>query len=236
MKHLFLLCAVAVFTFSCNQETVDGNGNVISESRNTGDFTGIKLLGSMNIEVKAGEKQSVEIKGEENILPYVETYIDNGNLMVRYKDNVSINTNDDLKVYITTASLKEVEVLGSGDITGEGRFVSDDKMEIAVLGSGNIRLEVDAPKVEVKTTGSGDIYLSGNTKDISCNSMGSGNIDAADLKAENAKAKTMGSGDIKVFASVQVDCTINGSGSIKYRGGGAASSVVHGSGSISPID
>ncbi len=236
MRTLFLLCAIAVFSFSCNTETINGNGKVVSESRNIEAFTGIKLMGSMNIDVKAGDKQTVEIKGEENIIPYVETYINDGNLVIKYKNDVSINTNDDLNIYITTASLKEVEVFGSGDITGEGKFTNEDKMEIGVMGSGNIKLEVDAPKVEVKTTGSGDIYLSGNTKDITCNSMGSGDIDAADLKAENAKAKTTGSGDIKVFASVNLNCTINGSGSIKYLGGGTVSSVIHGSGSITPID
>lgn len=236
MKYLLLYFVIAVFSFSCNTEIINGNGNVVTESRNTGAFTGIKLMGSMNIDVKAGEQQSVEIKGEENILPYIETFIKEGNLVIKYKNDVSINTNDDLNIYITTASLKEVEVFGSGDITGEGKFTNDNKMEIGVTGSGNIKLDVDAPKVEVKTTGSGDIYLSGNTKDITCNSMGSGDIDAADLKAENAKVKTMGSGDVKVFASIKLDCTINGSGNIKYHGGGAVTSVIHGSGSITPVD
>jgi len=236
MKHLLLLCIMAAVIFSCNHETVNGNENVISELRNTGSFRGIKLLGGMNIDVKSGEKQSVEIKGEENILPYVETYIDDGNLVVKYKNNVNINTHEDLNVYITTASLKDVEILGSGDITGDGRFVNNDDMEIGVMGSGNIKLEVDAPKVKAKTTGSGSIYLSGNTKNISCNTMGSGNIDALELKAENAKATTMGSGDIKVFASIKIDANINGSGNIRYSGGGSVSSVTHGSGSISAAD
>lgn len=190
-------------------------------------------MGGMNVDVKAGEKQSVEIKGEENILSYVETYIDDGNLVVKYKNNVNINTHNDLTVYVTTASLEDVEILGSGDITGDGRFVNDDGMEISVMGSGNIKLEVDAPKVKAKTTGSGNIYLSGITKDISCSTMGSGNIDASELKAENARATTMGSGDIKVFGSIKIDATINGSGNIRYSGGGSVSTVTHGSGSIS---
>lgn len=236
MRSLLLVFAITIFSFSCNDETINGNGNVVSESRNTGSFTGVKLMGAMNVDIKAGDKQSVEIKGEENILPYIETYIKDGNLVIKYKNDVNINTNDDLNIYITTASLKEVEVFGSGDITGEGKFVNDNKMEIGVMGSGDIKLEVDAPLVEVKTTGSGDIYLSGNTKDITCNSMGSGDIDASDLKAENAKVKTTGSGDIKVFASIKLNCTINGSGSIKYNGGGTVSSDIHGSGSITPID
>mgnify|MGYP001405761225 CR=1 FL=1 len=56
------------------------------------------------------------------------------------------------------------------------------------------------------------------------------------LKAENAKATTLGSGDIKVFASIKIDATINGSGNIRYSGGGSVSSVTHGSGSISAAD
>jgi len=46
----------------------------------------------------------------------------------------------------------------------------------------------------------------------------------------------MGSGDIKVFASIKTDATINGSGNIRYSGGGSVSAVTHGSGSISAAD
>lgn len=193
-------------------------------------------MGSMDVQVKKGEEHSVEIEGEENIISYIETYVNDGKLVIKYKDDVNIHTTEDVIVKVTADVLEDVEVLGSGDLTGEGKFVSNGAMDISITGSGNIKLDLDAPAVEAKITGSGDIDLSGNTKDVKCSTTGSGTINAVELKAENAGARTLGSGDISVFSSVKLDATINGSGSISYKGGGAVSSAVHGSGTIKHID
>lgn len=223
--------------YACiDRETVRGNGNKISETRNVGSFDGVELQGSMNVQLKKASAHSVEIEGEENILPFVETFIHDGKLVIKYKDNTSIHTTRDLIVHVNATELDEVRVTGSGDITGEGKFESSDEVKVKITGSGNISLELDAPSVEAGITGSGDIQLSGNTKDIECSTTGSGNIKATELKAENAKVRTLGSGSISVFASVKIDASISGSGDISYKGGGAVSSSVHGSGSVRPIE
>ena len=237
MKHLLIRIIFATALFSChNNETVTGSGNTTTQSRQTGSFKGIKLLGSMNIEVKKGAETNVEIVAEDNIITYIETYVDNGKLVVKYKDDVNINNSGDVLVKVTTPVLSDAEVLGSGDINGDGKFSSEGKMYFNVLGSGSIKLEVDAPSVEAKTTGSGNINLSGNTKDVEFSTLGSGEIEAGDLKAENATAKTLGSGDIHLFASVKLSATINGSGGVRYKGGAAVSSSVHGSGTVEAAD
>lgn len=237
MKKLYLPLLLAAFVLSCNyRETVRGNGNVITESRTVSSFKNIQLRGSMNIKLVNGSAQSVEIQGEENILPYVETNVSGGKLMVKYTDDIHINTRRDVTVTVTLPELQELDITGSGDITGETKFTSNDDISLGITGSGNMKLELDAPSIEAKITGSGDMYLSGNTRDITCNTTGSGKIDATGLKAENAVVKTFGSGNIHVFASVKLDATINGSGDITYKGGASVSSKVHGSGSVKAVD
>jgi len=237
MKYLLIFFICATVFISCDEgERVEGNGNNITQTREVSSFKSVKLMGSMNIELKKGTKTSVEIRAEENVVPYIETYVDNGALVVKYKDNANVNTHDDVIVKVTTPDLNEAEVLGAGDIKGDGKFSSEGKMEVNVLGSGNINLDLDAPSVEAKTTGSGNIHLSGNTKDAEFSTLGSGEIDATGLKAENVSAKTMGSGDIRAFASIKLNAVINGSGSVTYKGGGTASSTVHGSGSVTAAD
>lgn len=115
MKHLLILIIFTTALFSChNNETVTGSGNTATQSRQTGSFKGIKLLGSMNIEVKKGAETNVEIVAEDNIITYIETYVDNGKLVVKYKDDVNINNSGDVLVKVTTPVLSDAEVLGSG--------------------------------------------------------------------------------------------------------------------------
>lgn len=238
MKQLLVVSFIAIFLLhSCiNRETVHGNGNETTESRNVGSFKEIQLMGSMNVEIKKGDEHAVEVNAEENLLPYIETRIDGNKLIVKFRDDVNVDADKDILVKVTTPVLTEASVMGSGDISGNGKFISDNKIEINVLGSGNVNLELDAPSVEAKVTGSGDIAIRGNTKDAEYSTMGSGNIKAEDLKAENAEAKTMGSGNIKAFASVKLKATITGSGDISYKGGAAVTSNIHGSGSVRAVE
>lgn len=213
-----------------------GSGNRISETRETGDFTGIRLSGSMDVYITKADRISVEIEGDDNIVPLVETYVNDGSLRIKYKDHYSIRAKKSVQVHIGMPELTEAVVTGSGDVKGEGLFSTDEKVKVQVTGSGDIELQLDAPEVKASVTGSGDIRLSGNTKDIDCSTTGSGTIKAENLKAENAKARTSGSGDITVFGSLKIDAGITGSGSIKYTGGGTVSSKITGSGSVRPLN
>ncbi|MGN6438123.1 MAG: head GIN domain-containing protein [Agriterribacter sp.] len=237
MKKLLLYVCIGFLFYSCiDHESVRGNGNRVSETRSVGSFDGVELRGSMNVRVKNTPDRAVEIEGEENLLPYVETFVDDGKLVIKYKDNTNIHTTEEMLVHVSAPELEEIRITGAGDVTGEGKLESNDEIKVKVTGAGNIKLELDAPSVEADVTGSGDIQLSGNTKDIKCSTTGSGNIKATELKAENAKVSTLGSGNISVFASVKIDASISGSGDISYKGGGAVSSKVHGSGSVRAVE
>lgn len=207
-----------------------------TESRQVSKFHSVRLTGPMNVQLIQGADNALEIEAEENIIPYIETNVDEGKLTIKYKDGVHINNREDITVRVTLPQLQGADITGSGDITSETKLTGSDEIELAITGSGNMNLELDAPSVEAKITGSGDIFLSGQTRDIECTSTGSGKIDATALKAENAVVKTLGSGEVHVFASIKLDATVNGSGDITYKGGASVNSKIHGSGTVKAID
>jgi len=56
MKRILVLPFLLLLAHSCiNRETVHGNGNETTESRNPGSFKRIQLMGSMDVEIKKGE-------------------------------------------------------------------------------------------------------------------------------------------------------------------------------------
>ena len=77
-KILVFLIAALVFFSSCRFVTgqrVRGNGNVRTESRSPGNFKSVASHGSFDVFVSSGE-QSLKIEAEENLLPYIETYVE----------------------------------------------------------------------------------------------------------------------------------------------------------------
>lgn len=230
MKNLILLIIASATLSSC--ASVTGNGNVREEKRDISNIYEVKTSGSIDVEIHSGEKYSLVVENDENLLKYVITEIDNGVLNVHYKDGYSM-INDHARVIVTAPSLEKLVSSGSADITTKGLIKNSNQIEIATSGSGDINAEVDAPSVKVTGSGSGDITLSGRTKDFDCKISGSGDVKCADLKSENAVVHVSGSSDVHVFASVSLKVNVTGSGDV-YYGGNPSSPEIHitGSGTV----
>ena len=86
MKTIFvlLLSAISLNTFA-TWETIKGNGNLKKEKRNASGYTGIELQGSMDVQIDYGSSNSITVEADENLLPYIETEVENGNLKIRQK-------------------------------------------------------------------------------------------------------------------------------------------------------
>ncbi len=239
MKRVLLfVLPLAVIISSCGfvgGKRVRGNGNVRTEDRTPGSFTGVASHGSFNVFVSTGP-QSVRIEGDENLLQYIETYVEGNTLNIETKDGYWLKPRRDINVYITNPNFSSIQSYGSGDIIGRSPISDSVKMDVGVTGSANIDLEINSPVVVAGITGSGDIKLRGETKAFKSEIHGSGNVRAMDLKSEEAEVNIAGSGDAEVYASVKLKIDVAGSGDIRYRGNAQVSSNIAGSGGVRKVD
>jgi hypothetical protein len=237
MKNLLKLSSAVciVLFFSCNLSIggrrINGNGKIVSDVRNVSSATKIKVMGDMDVIVASGAT-SVKVETDENIIPYIRTEMDGDWLEIKTENNLNINTDKPVRVYITTPRITDIEVTGSGNVTTESKFDADNKIGFSITGSGDITFNVNAPRIDANITGSGTLHISGETRDVSINVAGSGNYEGRDLKAENAKVTIAGSGDANLFADQNLQVKIMGSGSVKYRGNAAVDKKIMGSGSV----
>jgi hypothetical protein len=237
-KLILLLPAAMLLLFSCHYmggKRVRGNGVVSKEQRSVTGFTGVETHGSIDIMVSQGPFK-IEVEADQNILPYIETEVENGRLKVRFKNDIWLQHYDEARVYVTAPDLRDFEIHGSGNINSQGQIKDNMGMTTRISGSGDITLEINTPKINTETHGSGNTMLRGETRDLSSLISGSGNVRAGDLKAENVKVSVHGSGDTDVFASSSLDVTVSGSGDIRYKGNPTMSTEIHGSGSVKKID
>ena len=218
-----------------NYETIKGNGSASSEERNIGQAVHIKSLGSFDVKLIKGSTSIVKIEADANLIPYIITEEKDGYLVLKTKNHISLTSPNPIRVYITTEKLEELEVAGSSDITGEGKFIGGDHLKLSIAGSGSITLSVNTPTIEASIAGSGDINLTGETKDAKVDIAGDGNYKSEMLKAENVSVKIAGSGDVRLFASNTLNVNIMGSGDIYYKGNPIISKHIAGSGAIRPL-
>ena len=244
MKKNLLLSTCAVLLLSltftaCAQQRVTGSKNYVTKNVKVSNFEGIKLSGSSNIIYTQKEgTPSIEIYGSDNLIPLLETFVENGNLIIKYKKNTSIR-NGKMQIKVSAPAISSLSISGSGDvklangittnkdvaisISGsgdiEGNKVSCRNLAVKVSGSGDIDLKgVAANHTEVTISGSGDIDIAGNCADAAYKISGSGDINGANLKANSVNARISGSGSIKCYATETLQGGVSGSGAVGYKG------------------
>jgi len=238
-KSILLIVALMFATVSHAQwwgnKKVKGNGNMTTETRNTGEYDGVKCAGSMDYILVAGTEGKIKLEGESNLLEHIITEIKGNDLIIKVEKGVNLSPswNKTIKVTIPFKDISSVSLAGSGDLWNEDKITASD-FDVSLAGSGDMILNVDATSVEGSLAGSGDITLKGNTNNLSLRLAGSGDIHAFGLQSNHTEATIAGSGDIEVVSNQSLKARVSGSGDIEYRGKPSKEDTkVSGSGSIS---
>jgi hypothetical protein len=239
MKKLFGFLFITFVVFSsCRFVTgqkIRGNGNVKTEARSPGNFKSVASHGSFDVFVSSGD-QAVKIEAEENLLPYIETYVEGYTLHVETKEDYWLSPSRKVKIFVSSPNYESIRSHGSGDIIGESKITNSSKLELGLNGSGNIKMDITAPEINTETNGSGDIFLRGETKSFGGEIRGSGNIKALDLRSGEATIKIYGSGNADLAVDGKLDVRVAGSGDVHYKGNAQVSSSIAGSGSVKKVD
>ncbi|WP_343533406.1 head GIN domain-containing protein [Pedobacter sp.] len=209
-----VLGLVVVIHFSaCKKDRLTGNGNIISETRNLGQFTGISSSGATPVEVKYGTEFGVVVKGSSNIVPRYTTRIVNNVLHIGF-ERVNINR-DDIEVTLTMPTLNRIDLSGSTKVEIEGNFPLIANLNVSISGSGKVEadnaMQIDNVKVDIS---------------------GSGMVDFEEVMSKTADADISGSGSLKLQVQDRIKAKISGSGKIYYKGNPVVQQDISGSGKL----
>lgn len=223
MKKLATLSFVLLFTLSCTAQwgkKVNGNGNMVTIERSTGDYDEVAISGWFDVELVDGNEGDLVLTGESNLLEHIKTEVKDGKLVVKVEKGYNLKPSswkEGIKIAVPVESIDGVSLSGSGDIVGK-KTIKTSNFRTSMSGSGDITLALQASNVNASMSGSGDINLSGSTTNFEVTISGSGDIKAYDLDADNVEATVSGSADIKVTANERLKARVSGSGDIHYKG------------------
>jgi hypothetical protein len=72
--------------------TVRGSGRIIEEDRSVGGVTGVNLATIGDLTIEVGNRESLRIEAEDNLLEYFETEVRGGTLRIRVREGVNLRT------------------------------------------------------------------------------------------------------------------------------------------------
>jgi len=209
---LALTCSSCVITGWDN--SVSGDGNVVTETRDITGFTGVHAGSGVDVYLSQGDFK-VEVVADENLQEIITTELEGGNLHIRTRQG--IRNAESKKVYVSLPELKRVNISSAGDCKGETPFKCEE-LDINVSSAGDLEMEVYANEINVDISSAGDAKLFGETVKLRANLSSAGDLHAFDLKAEEARVEVSSSGDAKVNASRELDLSASSAGNIYYTG------------------
>ncbi|RYY54027.1 MAG: DUF2807 domain-containing protein [Chitinophagaceae bacterium] len=236
MKRYFLIAILTIALLpSCrlmSRNSVRGDGNVVNQTRNISNFSGVEAGGAVDVYLSTDSGYSVRVEADQNLQEYIEVYLDGGTLRIRNANNTSVEPSRPIKVYVSAPNLEKLGASGASNIYGSGKITTSREMDIDLSGASRIRAEIKSPRVTVEMSGACSAELKGETRDLSIEASGSSDLKAFDLLAENVDIDISGAGSVEVYASVKLNAGASGASNIRYKGTASVSTDISGAGSV----
>ena len=237
-KFFLLLVIFALFFSSCGfpvrYTTVRGSGNIIFESRRVADFNSVDLSGIGMLIIEQGDKESLEISAEENLLPYLRSEVSGNNLKLGVQEFVNIQPTEDIIYRLTVKDLNTIETSGLGNV--EIDSLETNRLFIEISGSGKVSIDdLRVESVTLEISGLGDINLTGKVSDQRVKLSGAGSYQAGNLESSSASVEISGTGNAVVWAIDTLTIELSGAGKVEYYGSPVLNSDISGVGQLKSL-
>ncbi len=169
--------------FISPHETIYGSGNVVTEERDIGEFTGLKVSSGIDVVIRQGKEISLELEADDNLHEVIITEVDGNTLKIYTRKNIRKARSK--KVFLVYENLNTIRMSSAGDVTGENTLQTGT-LDIDLSSAGDLNLEVQAEKIICDISSSGDARLSGSTEVLVASLSSAGDLHAYELKTKKA--------------------------------------------------
>ena len=235
-RHLAILSAMAVFTFSsCDRDHwLHGNGPSVTSTRSLQGYDQVKLNIPAKLYYTIDSTYRFSITAQGNIEQHLETEVRGTTLHISWKPRLHVRGHAPIEIHMSGPDPSLLHVNGSGEIYVQ-QAIRGQRLDLDVNGSGDIDVPAfygDA--LHASVNGSGDIEMrGGDSKETYLDVNGSGDIEALRHVGHKVFAEISGSGEIGIGARDELEANISGSGKILYRGNPRTKINISGSGRVS---
>jgi len=235
-KYSYNLFVFLLVTISCfSQKTIVGNANTIITHKNVKEYDKINISGPFTVIMVNGEEGVITLKGESNLLPFIEVTVKDEVLKIHLDSKIKFKSSKKIVIRIPFVEIYQIFINGTGNLQTKG-VLEQDNLKITLAGSGNINCNIQAVTTDFKLSGSGNINAKGVTLNLVSKIVGTGNINAQNLNSTNTSVTINGSGNATLVAKNTLTSIINGTGNVYYKGSPKKTKVTSkGSGTLMPI-
>lgn len=213
-----LLILTIVFSscnFNLNLGQENGNGNVVTQTKEVENFKAIKASNGLDVYLTEGKAQKVIIEADENLQELIEVISENGTLKIRTKKN--IGNSKSKKVHVTYTQLESIDASSGADVLGNS-VIKNELLSVSSSSGADVELEVFTKELFADASSGADLKLSGKATRFIADASSGSDIKAKGLETISCKAEASSGADIEVNVRDRMEGRASSGGDIKYYG------------------
>ncbi|MEO0699071.1 MAG: DUF2807 domain-containing protein [Pseudomonadota bacterium] len=181
----------------------------------------IAVVGAFQVSIRSvTDEPAVQFHGPPEMIADAEARIENGTLVIAFKDNKEWSWNAGAGVNVSVSLPRISAVVTNGPARISVMQPSSDEFTAITTGAGRINVsQLAAAKVIASTGGSGSIELEGTSDHAELVIGGAGSIDAKRLRSAKADIGVAGAGSVYADVSKAANVARLGAGKVEIVGG-----------------
>lgn len=214
-KVVFLTSFLLFFYFNSNSQTIRGNGQIKTETRELSGFNKIIAQGQFNLILTQGEKEGIQLETDENVIEFFQTRIDSQTLYITMI--ADIKKSEKLNVYVSIKELTNIIILNEISLK-TNNVIHFDELYIFSGGLSNIDIELFAATLNLQLTDGTYANLKGYTENLIIKTHDETELNAFNLQSDNCNVTSTGLTDVKIWVEKELEMLVTGGSNIFYVG------------------
>lgn len=249
--QIISVLAIGLLTLSCiniksdNEENNEGFSEIFSgrkgkgqqtEKTFEGNFDAIQVSTSISANIIKSDTEKVVISAPSDIMEFIKVENNAGKLRIYVNSNFRNNISTErIKATIYTKDFNQLEANSSADILVKDTFVQD-KLNVEVSSSGEIKGNLEANKLNIsvgssgsfsgkvwadyanfEVSSSGDFSVEGKLQHARIQANSSGDFNGNNLEVKEGDFQASSSGSITAIVSKKATAQASSSGDITLR-------------------
>ena len=228
-----IVILMALFVLLLSSCTI-GSRRIVTETRAVSDFDEVIFEGIGELDITQGDRESLTIEAESNVMRRIITEVRGGTLHIRMRRGLlglGVVPTKSTRYDLTMKDIRSLDLSGVGTISAE-EIIADD-LHIDVSGAGSVGIdELVADGLTVDHSGLGKCEVAGRVERQSVDITGAGEYDGSDLEGQIVDIRLSGLGRGTVWANERLDIELSGAGTVRYYGDPRVTQDISGVGSV----
>lgn len=199
-------------------QAVVGSGDAAQKTFNVSGFSAVTLNGIGDLVVELGDKESLTLETDENLLKYFSARVSGGALEINNQENTIVKPQTPVRFYLTVKELDTLAINGLGDISLPA--LETKTFRIMINGVGDVSIEnLLADRLSIDIPGMGSVFIADgeiDRQEIVIN--GAGKYVAGGVKSADAEITVRGTGTVTIWVEDTLSIQSQGISNVNYFG------------------